>query len=93
MTSYSDEVLADGPTSYWRMGESSGTAMLDAKGLNNGTYIGAPTLGQPGALPYDSNTAATFNGTTARSEVPDSNSGSAPCSPTARSSTATRTVR
>ena len=54
---YSATVLADGPTSYWRLGETSGTAMADSAGTNPGTAKGGVTLGKPGALASDANTA------------------------------------
>ena len=72
LASYRDEVLADSPISYWRLGEASGTAAADLIGANNGTYVGGVTLGVPGALSGDSNTAVTFDGTTGHVLVPDS---------------------
>jgi microcystin-dependent protein len=69
---YAAEVLADAPLMYFRLGESSGTVMTDSSGNNrNGTYSGGVTLGTPGALLRDSNTAATFNGTTGLGTVAD----------------------
>ena len=36
---YAAEVLADGPSMYWRMGETSGTSAADASGNGKvGTY-------------------------------------------------------
>ncbi len=61
--SYSQEVLADNPISYWRLGETSGTTAVDQKGLNNASYSGSPVLGATGCNPYDSNTAVTFGST------------------------------
>jgi hypothetical protein len=66
---YVATVLATGPLSYWRLGEASGTTAADSKGTNPGTYIGSPTLGAPGALTGDSNTAATLNGTSQSMQV------------------------
>jgi hypothetical protein len=64
--SYSSEVLADSPYLYWRLGESSGTTAADASGNGRtGTYSGGYTLGTTGLITGDSNTAVTFNGTTA----------------------------
>jgi glucose/arabinose dehydrogenase/PKD repeat protein len=51
-----------GLRSYWRLGEAFGTTAADEKGANPGTFLGGPTLGQPGALSGDSNTAARFDG-------------------------------
>jgi hypothetical protein len=49
-----------GLISHWRMGEPSGTAIIDAEGTNSGTYTGSPTLGVPGLLIGDPDTAVTF---------------------------------
>jgi hypothetical protein len=63
-SSYRDAVLATpGLVSYWRLGESSGTAAGDERGVNLGSYLGGPALGQPGAIAGDSNTAVRFDGT------------------------------
>jgi hypothetical protein len=55
--SYRDEVLADNPVAYWRLGETSGTTAVDEVGNHNGTYqpnsSGVWTggeLGLPGAV-------------------------------------------
>jgi hypothetical protein len=71
---YRDNVLADAPVSYWRLGESSGTAAADLMGRNPGTYTGGFTLGQAGALPGDPNTAVLLNGTTGYVQAPNSTS-------------------
>jgi uncharacterized protein (TIGR03437 family) len=55
---------------YWRLGETSGTVAADTAGAHNGTYVNNPTLGSPGALANDPNTAATFNGTNQRVTLP-----------------------
>ena len=55
---YSDEVLADSPLAYWRLGESSGTTIGDSSGnTRDGTYAGTYTLGATGLLGGDSDTA------------------------------------
>jgi len=60
---YRDTIVGtSGLTSYWRLGESSGTTAADEKGANPGTYAGGVSLGQPGALRSDANTAARFDG-------------------------------
>ena len=61
-SSYTQVVLADHPLAYWRLGESSGTTLIDQTGSHTGTYLGSPTLGTPGAIAGDSNTSVTFNG-------------------------------
>jgi hypothetical protein len=61
--SYASSVLADAPSQYYRLGETSGTIAADSSGnADNGVYQGGVTLGAPGAT-ADGNTAATFNGT------------------------------
>ena len=59
--SYVDEVLADGPAFYYRLGESSGTAAVDEMGSANGVYVNTPTLGEAGALTGDADTAIHLN--------------------------------
>jgi signal peptidase len=56
-SAYAEQVLADNPASYWRLGEAGGTSMADVTGANPGTYTGGVTLGQPGALVGDSDPA------------------------------------
>lgn len=66
--SYPDLVLSNNPIAYWRLGEAGGPTAVDevgtGGGANDGTYNGfAPgDFGQPGALKFDSNTAAQFDG-------------------------------
>lgn len=60
-STYADEVLADGPTAYWRLGESSGTTAADETGNWDGTYVNSPTLGEPGAIAGDSDTSVLFD--------------------------------
>src|SRR2546422_11078822 len=56
--SYRASVLADHPVAYWRLDEETGTGLVDASGNgNDGTYAGAVSLGQPGALASDGDTA------------------------------------
>lgn len=60
---YRDEVIADAPVIYLRLGETSGTVANDETTNNlDGTYINSPTLGVAGAV--SGNTAVTLNGTT-----------------------------
>jgi hypothetical protein len=70
--SYASTVLATpGLVSYWRMDETSGTTAHDQKSVNPGTYTGAYTLNQPGALVGDSDAAASFDGASGLVTVPD----------------------
>lgn len=54
---YNDEILADNPVGYWRLGEASGTAANDETGNHNGTYTGTYTLNRPSLLATDANPA------------------------------------
>jgi len=67
---YHQEVLADAPVAYWRLGESAGTTATDAKGARNGTYTNGPARGAAGALVDDPDTATTFDGVDDRVDVP-----------------------
>ena len=68
---YAGAVTGDGPVSYWRLGENSGTTAADVTGANPGSYKTGTTLGSSGALPADSDTAVTFNGTSGYVSVPN----------------------
>jgi hypothetical protein len=46
---YSDVVLADGPDSYFRLDDATST-MVNATAQPDGTHVGDPVLGLPGAL-------------------------------------------
>lgn len=57
---YRDEVLADNPLAYYRLGETSGTEARDETGNGHtGTYV-AVVQGVPGALASDPNTAVSI---------------------------------
>jgi RHS repeat-associated protein len=60
---YPGQAQADGAQPYWRLGESSGSSFGSSVGSYPGTWTGSPTLGVPGALGGDTDTAATLNGT------------------------------
>lgn len=60
---YGKLMLATSPVNYWRLGDASGTTAVDEMGVNNGTYVGTPTLGAAGLLYGDPNPAVTLNGT------------------------------
>ena len=63
---YRDAVLADGATSYWRLGEASGTTAYDWAGADDLTLASTVTRGTPGAFTAtgDTNAASTFPGAT-----------------------------
>lgn len=61
---YRDEVLADNPVAYWRLGEAAGVGTAaDEVGALPGTYTGTLTLETAGALSGDADTAVDFLGT------------------------------
>jgi hypothetical protein len=61
---YPQAVLVDGPSGYWRLGESSGSVAADESANTNlGVYANGVGLGQPGAISGDPDTAAAFDGT------------------------------
>ena len=48
---YSTAVLSDSPDVYYRLGDASGTTMVDSSGnSHNGTYVNVPALGHAGLL-------------------------------------------
>ena len=61
---------ADAPLAYWRLGEPSGTALLEDQARANGTYSGGVVLGVAPAV-SGSNTAARFDGGNDKGSVPD----------------------
>jgi hypothetical protein len=65
--SYRDEVIADNPVAYWRLGETSGTTLVEDGGNYSGSYTGSPTLNSAGAVA--GNAAAAFNGSSQYAEV------------------------
>lgn len=71
---YAQAVLSDSPVGYYRLGEPAGfsiTTAYDWSGNgNNGTITGGITLGQPGALYRDANTAMLFDGSTSYITLP-----------------------
>jgi PKD repeat protein len=70
--SYRSLVLADGPLSYWRLGETSGTSAADSAGTNTGSIRGGVTMGAPGALSGDADTSMSFDGSSGYVSVPNS---------------------
>ena len=59
---YPSVVAADTPASYVRLDDSSGTSAANSTALPDGTYLGSPSLGQPGAFAGDSDTSVSFDG-------------------------------
>ncbi|WP_204015423.1 LamG-like jellyroll fold domain-containing protein, partial [Virgisporangium aurantiacum] len=63
-----------GPRSYWRLGDATGStvatsSVLDNTGTDNGLYANV-ALGQPGVLSGSTATAAGFNGSSSRVQLP-----------------------
>jgi len=54
---YSDMVVADGPLSYWRCNETTGSVIVDSVNSHNGTATSGVQLGQPSLLPVGDPTA------------------------------------
>ena len=65
MGAYSAQVIADGASHYWRLGEPSGLVAADSAGSAPGTVSGGVTLGAAGPL-ADGSTAMTFDGATGK---------------------------
>lgn len=70
---YAQTVLSDSPFGYYRHGEPAGFSITSAYDWSGntftGTYGGGFTLGQPGAIYNDSNTAVLFNGSTGKVDL------------------------
>lgn len=67
---YRAAVLADTPVGYWRLDETTGTTAHDESGNGrDATYVGAFTLGQPGALAGDPDPAVQLDGATGEVDV------------------------
>ena len=68
---YADEVMADGPVGYWRLGQPPGsTTAADSSGNGHtGEVRGGVTFGLPGF--HGGDTAALFDGATGRIIVPN----------------------
>jgi hypothetical protein len=74
-TTYASTVLSTaGLVSYWRLDETSGTTASDQKSANPGTYTGAYTLNQPGAIANDSDTAVKLDGSSGYVSIPAASS-------------------
>jgi PKD repeat protein len=63
VASYSESVLGTpGLVDYWRLNETSGSVFADPVGSSPATISGAPVLGVAGAVPKDTDKAASFDG-------------------------------
>jgi hypothetical protein len=70
-SAYAAEVAKDNPLSWWRLGEKSGNVARDEQGVRGGTYVGNVTLGEPGAIIGDPDTAAKLDGTSGCVRIAD----------------------
>jgi RHS repeat-associated protein len=60
---YASDVLADGPTAYWRLGDRSGSDLYDASEHGRTGFKGVGVgLGAPSAMSLDGDAATSFNG-------------------------------
>ena len=66
--SYESEVLADSPTAWYRLEETSGDVASDNAGTNDGTVFGADLTGTTGLSQLGS--AATFDGVDDHIQIP-----------------------
>ena len=68
---YDDEVLADSPAGYWRLGEATGLTAFTQVGTSSGTYLGGPVLGEGGAITGDPDTSVRLDGLNDAVRVPN----------------------
>ncbi len=61
---YTQQVLADKPNNYWRLGEAGGATGVDLAGKDDLTILPGVSFAAGGAINADADTAATFNGST-----------------------------
>ncbi|MEF2977726.1 PKD domain-containing protein [Subtercola sp. YIM 133946] len=61
-SAYTSVVKQDAASSFWRLGEASGTSVYDWAGFNDQVAGTGVTRGTPGAIGSDTNTASTFSG-------------------------------
>ncbi|MEV5053183.1 PKD domain-containing protein [Arthrobacter sp. LAR12-1-1.1] len=62
--SYAQQVLADKPGNYWRLGETGGATGVDLAGKDDLMVRPGVSFGAAGAMTGDADNAAAFNGTT-----------------------------
>ena len=62
LSNYAQDVLNDNASAFWRLGESSGSAVYDWSGFNDATAQSGVSRGTSGPIAGDSTTASTFSG-------------------------------
>jgi hypothetical protein len=60
-TLYSQVVVSDNPSSYWKLDEAAGTSAADSAGAVTGTYVNGVAINQTSGV-KDANTAVNFDG-------------------------------
>ena len=65
VSDYANKVLSDGALDFWRLGQASGSSVVDWAGWNDLTPGAGMTGGASGAILGDSDKASTFDGTSA----------------------------
>jgi hypothetical protein len=63
---YQDTINTAAPSYYWRLNETSGSVAADEEGADNGTYDAGVTLGVPGPLAGNGDTAVALQTTAAQ---------------------------
>ena len=63
LSEYAEQVLGDEASTYWRLGEPSGSTVFDWAGWTDGTANAGVSRGATGAIIGDTNAASTFDGT------------------------------
>lgn len=69
-STYTTVAMADHPTAFWRLSETSGTTAVDSAGFNDGAYSGGFTLGAKPAFTGESGSVVNFDGVNGRAIVP-----------------------
>ena len=64
LSTYAQDVISDGASTYWRLGEDPSTTVNDWAGFTNATASTGVAGGQAGAIIGDDNPASNFDGTT-----------------------------
>lgn len=68
---YLAAVTADNPVALWRLDEPAGTTAVASLGAPDGTWQGAPTLAQAGAVPGETGSSVRFDGVDDRASMGD----------------------
>ena len=61
-STYEKDVVQDGASAFWRLGEASGATVYDHAGFNDATASAGVTRGTDGAIQGDSDGASSFSG-------------------------------